>query len=218
MARRPPPPGTRPPLQARSRATFDRFLAAAAELLAERRFEEATVAELVLRARSSVGAFYARFGSKEALLHELDERLFEVGRASWGEFLERERGAGSSAAAILEHLVERLVATRRERRGLLRALALYARSRPGSEFARRGAALNALLVKRLTELLLTRRAEIGHPRPARAVPFAIALADGFTREAIVFEEMGLAPPGLTDRELKTELNRALRSYLRLKEA
>jgi AcrR family transcriptional regulator len=78
---------TRAPRQARSRATFDRLLAAAAELLAERRFEEATVAELVRRAGSSVGAFYARFGSKEALFHELDERLFEAGRASWAEFL-----------------------------------------------------------------------------------------------------------------------------------
>jgi hypothetical protein len=160
----PRPPAARAPVQARSRATLDRFLAAAAELL-----------------------------------------------------LERERADGASASRILETFVERLVAARRERRGLLRALSLYARSRPGSEFARRGAALNALLMRRLTELLLTRRSEIGHPRPARAVPFALALADALTREAIVFEEMGLAPARLTDRELTSELVTALRAYLRLKE-
>jgi hypothetical protein len=49
------------------------------------------------------------------------------------------------------------------------------------------------------------------------VPFALALADALTREAIVFEEMGLAPARLTDRELTSELVTALRAYLRLKE-
>jgi AcrR family transcriptional regulator len=192
-------------------------MAAAAELLAERRFEEATVAELVRRARSSVGAFYARFGSKEAILEELEERIFEVGRASWREFLARERERGASAAAIVEHLVARLVDARRRRRGLLRALALYVRSRPDSSFARRSAELNRRLVRALTGLLLERRAEIGHPRPARAVAFAIEIADSVSREAILYEECGLAPARMSDESLKAELNRTLRLYLRLRE-
>jgi AcrR family transcriptional regulator len=196
---------------------LDRLLAAAAELLAERRFEEATVAELVRRAGSSVGAFYARFGSKEALLHELDERLFEVGRRSWAEFLAPARWAGVPASTIVEQVVGRLVARRRERRGLLRALALYARARPESAFARRGARLNRLLTRRLTELLLRRRAEIGHSRPAQAVAFALEIADSVTRDAIVFADTGLAPARLSDRELAAELTRVLRLHLQLKE-
>jgi AcrR family transcriptional regulator len=207
----------RPPRQARSLATFDRLLGATAELRAERRFEEATVAELVRRAGSSVGAFYARFGSKEALLHELDQRLFEAGRASWAEFLAPTRWAGASAATIVERLVARLVDRRLERRGLLRALALYARSRPESEFARRGARLNRLLARRLTELLLRRRAEIRHPRPARAVAFALEIADSVSRDAILFADTGLAPARLGERELKAELTRSLCLYLRLEE-
>jgi AcrR family transcriptional regulator len=207
----------RPPRQARSLATFDRLLGAAAELLSERRFEEASVAELVRRARSSVGAFYARFGSKEALLHELDERLFEAGRASWAEFLAPRRWAGVSTATIVEQLVARLVDRRRERRGLLRALALYARARPESDFARRGARLNRLLTRRLTELLLRRRGEIGHARPARAVAFALEIADSVSRDAILFADTGLSPAGLSDRELKAELTRVLCLHLRLKE-
>jgi AcrR family transcriptional regulator len=210
-------PRARRPRQARSRATLDRFLAAAAELLAERCFEEATVAELVRRARSSVGAFYARFESKEALLHELDERVLEAGRASWAEFLDPVRWKGKPASALVEGLVARLVDGRRKRRGLLRALALYARARPDSAFARRGAELNRLLTRHLTERLLERRREIGHPDPARAVAFALELADSVTRDAIVFEDTGFAPARLTDRELKSELAGALRLYLRLEE-
>jgi AcrR family transcriptional regulator len=209
--------GVRPPRQARSLATFDRLLGAAAELLAERRFEEAGVAELVRRAGSSVGAFYARFASKEALLHELDERLFEAGRASWAEFLAPRRWAGTPAAAIVEQLVARLVDRRRERRGLLRALALYARTRPESGFSRRSARLNRLLARRLTELLLRRGSEIRHPRPARAVAFALEIADSVSRDAVLFGDTGLAPARLGDRELKAELTRTLCLYLRLQE-
>ena len=216
-ARRGPVPRVREPRQARSRATFDRLLSAAVALLAERRFEDASVAELVRRAGSSVGAFYARFESKEALLHELDVRLFETGRAKWREFLAAERWEGASAAAILSEVIGRLVETRRERRGLLRALALYVRSRPASEFARRSAKLNRLLTDRLTELMLTRRSEIGHPRPALAIAFALEIVDSVTRDAILFADMGLNPARLSDAELEAELLRALKLYLRLKE-
>jgi AcrR family transcriptional regulator len=212
----PPAPGLRRPRQARSRATLDRLLTAAAELLAERRFDEATVAELVERAGSSVGAFYARFGSKEALLHEIDERLFEAGRASWKEFLAAERWEGAGAGEILDALVGLLVAKRRERRGLLRALALHSRSNPRSEFARRSTRLNRMLVSRFTRLLLTRRSEIRHPRPEEAIPLAFQIADSVTRDAIVFEESALAPPR-SDRDLAASLSRVLRLHLGLKE-
>ncbi len=211
----PAAPGVRPPMQARSRATFDRLMTAGAELLAERRFEEATVAELVERAGSSVGAFYARFGSKEALLHEIDERLFEAGRASWKEFLAADRWEGTGTGEILDALVERLVAKRREHRGLLRALALHVRSNPRSGFARRSARLNRLLVERLTALL-SARGGIGRPRPEEAVAFALQIADSVTRDAIVFEESALAPPR-SDRALKAELSRVLRLHLGLEE-
>jgi AcrR family transcriptional regulator len=210
------PASSRVPVQARSRATFDRFLAAAAELLQDRRFEEATVAELVRRARSSVGAFYGRFGTKEALLHELDVRLFEAGREFWKGFLDPRRWDGASAADILASLIHELVRRRRERRGLLRALALYVRTRPDSDFARRSAALNALLSRRLTALLLTRRKEIGHPRPARAAALALQVADCVTRDAILFAPTGLTPARMSDRELEKELHRVLASYLRLR--
>jgi AcrR family transcriptional regulator len=205
------------PRQARSRATFDRLLSAAVALLAERRFEEASVAELVRRAGSSVGAFYARFGSKEALLHELDVRLFEVGRAHWKEFLAPARWKGASAADILDEIVAQIVDRRRERRGLQRALALYVRSRPGSDFARRGARLNRLLTERLTELMLERRSEIGHPRPGLAVAFALEIIDSVTRDAILFADAGLAPARLSDAGLKAELSKTLRRYLQLGE-
>ena len=73
----------RTPRQSRSRATLDRLLDATATLLAEKPFDEASVAEITRRAGTSVGAFYGRFPDKESLLDCFDERFFELrGRAA----------------------------------------------------------------------------------------------------------------------------------------
>ena len=59
------------PLQDRSRRTFEAILDATETLLARRPFEEISIAEIVLKAGSSTGSFYARFPAKDALLPAL---------------------------------------------------------------------------------------------------------------------------------------------------
>src|SRR4051812_47767739 len=103
-----------PPRQARSRATLDRLLAAAEGLLAERGgFERASVADLVRRAKTSVGAFYTRFPDKQALLACFDERFFESGREAWTAFLDPARWAGAGVETIVAAVVTSLVEKRR---------------------------------------------------------------------------------------------------------
>ena len=68
----PPPGGALPAIhQGRSRITAERFVEAAIDLLQTRTFDELSVADLARRAERSVGAFYQRFGSKEAFLTSL---------------------------------------------------------------------------------------------------------------------------------------------------
>src|SRR5262245_4141200 len=207
------PSAVRPPLQARSRATLYRFLQAATELLGERRFEEASVAEIARLARSSVGAFYARFRDKEALVRYLNDQLFEQGRAQWQAFLARERWQGRSAAEIVRAVVQLLVRKRRKHRGLLRAISLYARSRPQPRFAEQAAAANRDVHRLLRELLLERRQEIAHPDPERAISFGLMLVDGATREAILFGEADLLPGKPSDAVLARELAAVWLGYL-----
>jgi AcrR family transcriptional regulator len=203
----------RPPQQARSRATLFRFLQSAIELLGERRFEEASVAEIARRARSSVGAFYARFPDKEALLLYLNDRLFEEGRKLWDEFLAPERWRARPAADIVEAVVGRLVERRRANRGLLRALSLYARSRPSPRFTAHARAMNRHVHSKLAELLLARRDEISHPDPEQAIAFGLLLVDGATREAILFGEAARLPGKPGDAVLARELTAAWLAYL-----
>ena len=206
----------RPPQQARSRATLHRFLEAALELLGERRFEQASVAEIARRAGASVGAFYARFPDKESLLTHLNDRLFEQGREQWDAFLDGAQWRGRSAAEIVEAVVRRIVRKRRAHRGLLRALSLYARSRPDPTFAEHAAALNRHVHRRLRELLLERRREIGHGDPERAISFGLLLVDGATREAILFGEAALLPGKPSDAVLARELTSVWLAYLDVK--
>jgi AcrR family transcriptional regulator len=205
----------RPPQQARSRATLHRFLESALELLGERRFEEASVAEIARRARASVGAFYARFPDKEALLGYLNDQLFEDGRRLWDEFLAPERWHGRSAAEVVEAVVGRLVERRRANRGLLRALSLYARSRPEPRFTAHARAMNHHVHRKLAELLLARREEVGHADPELAIAFGLLFVDGATREAILFGEAARLPGKPSDAVLVRELSAAWLAYLGL---
>lgn len=203
----------RVPQQARSRATLDRFLEAAVTLLAERSFEEAPVAEIARRARASVGAFYARFADKDALMTYVNERLFEGGRASWDALLASERWRGRGAAAIVGEVVATIVRKRRAHKGLLRALALYARSRPAPGFLEHAVTLNRHVQQRLSALLLERRHELGHPDPRQAIGYGLLMVDGATRDAILFDELVPLPRQPSDAALARELTRAWLAYL-----
>jgi len=207
------PPTMRPPQQARSRATLHRFLEAAIELLGDRQFEQASVAEIARRARSSVGAFYARFADKDALLAYINERLFEEGRQLWDEFLAPERWQERGTAEIVGAVVSRLVERRRANRGLLRALSLYARSRPDPAFSAHARAMNRHVHRKLAELLLARPREIAHPDPEQAIAFGLLMVDGATREAILFGEAARLPGKPTDAMLARELSAAWLAYL-----
>jgi AcrR family transcriptional regulator len=67
----------REPAQERSRRSLERILDAAAVLIAKNGVESLTVADVVHRARSSVGSFYARFADKDALVREVQDRFVE---------------------------------------------------------------------------------------------------------------------------------------------
>ena len=75
-----------PPRQARARATVERIFEATVRLLADRPFEAISVADIVSEAHTSVGAFYKRFSSKDALLPVLRESLQQLAGRFGSEF------------------------------------------------------------------------------------------------------------------------------------
>jgi AcrR family transcriptional regulator len=67
-----------PTKQARSRRTRDALIAAAWKLLATRSWQVISISDLVKAAGCSVGAFYARFADKEALLEALASEFLKT--------------------------------------------------------------------------------------------------------------------------------------------
>jgi len=201
----------RPPRQARSRETLDRILDAAQGLVAEKGFEDATVAEVVRRAGSSVGAFYARFRDKEGLLYALYDRYLEQAMATTDEALDAARWKGVPVEALLASVVRFLVAVFREQRGLIRAFVV--RNHTDPEFAAREARLSRYVGEKLAALLLEHRHRIDHPKPEYAVRLGLSMVFSTIESTVLFGETRAGDLAVDDDRLAAELTRAWLAYL-----
>src|SRR5688572_16612275 len=112
-----------PPRQRRSERTLERIGKAVRSLMAEKRFEDITVDEVVRRARTSVGSFYARFPSKDALLQWLDATYYSESRRVIAEALEPSRWQGVGAAPMVRELARIYVQFLRRHADVLRPIA-----------------------------------------------------------------------------------------------
>jgi AcrR family transcriptional regulator len=200
----------RPPQQARSQETLDRILDAAEDLVAAKGIDDAPIAEIVRRAGSSVGAFYARFRDKDGLVHALYERYYEQAVATADEALDPARWDGAGCAEILSAVIRFLVSIYREQHGLIRAFVVRNHTHP--EFQARQERLSHHVAERLSALLLARRAEIEHPDPGTASVFGLTLVFSTLESTVLFGEMRSAL-ALSDDALSTELTRAYLAYL-----
>ncbi len=96
------------PQQVRSRKRYDAILDAAAQVFAERGFEEATTQEIAERAHTSIGSLYRFFANKPALFRAMVERY--AARAE--ELLERMLANASSQSIpeLIDTIVDASVA------------------------------------------------------------------------------------------------------------
>ncbi len=201
----------RPPQQTRSQETLDRILDAAEALVSEKGFEDTTVAEVVRRAGSSVGAFYTRFHDKDGLLHALYDRFFEQAIATADEALDPERWEGARIGEVLAVVVRFLVSIYRDQLGLIRAFVI--RNNVDAEFRARRERLSRYVSDGLCTLLMERRAEIRHEDPACAALFGLTLVYGALDGAMLFGDLRSGPLVLSDDDFAAELTRAYVAYL-----
>jgi AcrR family transcriptional regulator len=201
----------RPIHQARSQETLERILEAAEEVLAEKDFDNATVGEIVRRAKSSVGALYARFNDKDSLLVVLHERFCEQAVATTEAVLDPARWKGASIAEILSTALPFVVHVYQQKRGLLRAFML--RGCNDAQFAERGMRVGREISERLIALLLPRRNEIKHPDPVLAIDFGLRAAMDILDLTTFWGDMQRSKLTLTPEQMSDELVRMFLSYL-----
>jgi AcrR family transcriptional regulator len=117
---------TTTPKQARSQARLERILDAAEHVFARVGFESASIAQIMRRAKSSVGVFYQRFQSKEEIFGAVVQRFTEQAINSTDELFTSAQYRPTTPTELLPQVMPLLVSVYRERRGLLRAILLRA--------------------------------------------------------------------------------------------
>lgn len=195
---------------------MDRILDAAEAVISERGFDAATISDIVRRAQSSVGVFYARFRDKDALLNLLHERFLEEAVATTDAALDPAAWEGASISEIITELLPFLVRIYRERLGLIRAFIL--RGVHDSSFAESAGRMCEHITERLRGLLLARIEEIGHPQPALAVEFGIRMVFAMLDQSTLMASVQTLAAGMSDEELAAELVRTNLSYLGIETA
>lgn len=181
--KRPRLPRVREPRQARSIETYRRLLDAAEEILLTASFDDTPIARIAARADVTIGAFYARFRNKDALLRKLEERMNDDFSALNNENIGDLEHVTFDGMILSHH--RRLISVYRRRRGIARALVL--RSRADGSLRRRIERLNARNLPAFARAIRA-RARIAHPHPEEAIRFALLAVRSICREVVLFQE------------------------------
>jgi AcrR family transcriptional regulator len=203
------------PRQARSERTTERITAAALALLERKSFADLSVAEIARRAGVSVGGFYARFPSKDALLQYFDVNVVEGILARARTELDGDRLAGRGAREVAQVYIALAVRMFRTHRQVLQQVALRSRTSRDPAFRERIRAANRFLHGRFRELLIERRTEIGHPHPERAIDLGLTFVSAAMREYVLFAEYRPDFAAIRDKDLIDELTDAFCAYLQI---
>lgn len=156
----------REPQQGRSRASFERMLLTAEQLMIERGSVDFTLNEVAKAGKVSIGSIYCRFDSKDDLVHAVQDRVLK--RVD-DEMLQKIASAGEKAVG-LEDAVHQLVDSVAESLNgfaeLMRPLMLRASTDP--VIASIGKQSYTRTADAFAAALLAFKDEIAHPEPARA--------------------------------------------------
>jgi len=199
------------PKQARSEDTLRRILEAAESLIEEKGLADVSIPEIVRRAGSSIGGFYARLQDKNALLRALEERFFGDLSQRLEELDNAQRWRAASLPDIVAACVEELVSATRQRRNLIQAFLFRASQDP--EFQHAALRFRDRVSNRIGQLLFRRREEFRHPDPLVAIDLAVQLAFGLMFQLVLTGELRAGGRVLSDAELKKELEVSFLRYL-----
>lgn len=178
-------PQLRQPLQQRSRASHLRVIQATEDLLRTRGDGDFTLAEISTTASVSIGSIYHFFGAKEALIQAIQRQVLDEILARLDALIDS-AGEAQTLPSVVAGLVDGLAETSRQHAPILRPLILCANSDPRlAQGARRA---YQAVARRVSRVLLTRRASITHPDPDRATIAMFRLIHGAIARTLAFGE------------------------------
>lgn len=200
----------RAPLQGRSRASYERMLAAAESMLATRGSDDFTLNEVSKAGKVSIGSIYNRFESKEALLHAVQLRILTRVETRMDERLAAARNETSDLDGLVIRLVDAVSETLRDYSELMRPLMHIAST--DSIVAKTGKQSYQRAVDQVKSALLEYRGDILQPDADRAVDSAFRVL-----YASIARNLGFgAPTSAFEADwavLKEDLSRMIAQFL-----
>ena len=202
-----------PARQRRSKDTEHRLLDAAERLMLRSEWDDISISEIALAAGASVGGFYARFPSKDAMLATLHDRYEADRNAKFKQLFGRD-WTDVKLDERIRAFVGCTISLMHARRAVLRTFLIRYWRKP-EDFDGKFDERLAGLYKQAQELLLECEESIGHRHPRKAVATALSMITAYCRDALVLKP---APgPGAVDQsaeELQEELSAMISAYLR----
>ncbi len=193
------------PRQARSRATVDAILEAAAQVFRRHGYAAGTTDRIAERAGVSVGSLYQYFPNKDALLVALAERHIDAGFARVREILSQALADAPSLDTLLRRAVEGMIALHDHEPELHRVLFEEAPLPPS---LRKNLRRRELAFARELQALLEAHRDVRMRDPALSAYVVVQTIEGLVHSYILHPPEGIDAAALTD-----EIVRMLHGHL-----
>jgi AcrR family transcriptional regulator len=200
------------PRQKRSRESLERLLESAEDHIRQNGYESLTVVGVVNSIGLSVGAFYARFPDKTALLHAVQQRFHARIEPLIREQMLEEAGSAGTLAETVERAVEVLIRHVVGERELSRGFMTLSVADPVLRAF--GEHVNRERREAFSEVVMRHAAEIGHEDAQLAVDIAYGMYAAVVRGRLVFGAEHELYYGIEGATLYGELKEALVLYLK----
>ena len=199
-----------PPQQERSRASFERVIAAATALLEEEGYDGFTLAEVSKRANVSIGSIYARVKSKDDLFYVIQDRYMSV-TENRPRLQDPDAWGGLTPHDLVVEVVHEIGDLFQVNQRLLRVF--MHRGIVDPLVAARSSASVSRFHDEVEVIMLTQREAIAHADPALAIDVAFRMAWGTLARQIMYGPTFESRRVVAWETLVAELGSACAAYL-----
>jgi AcrR family transcriptional regulator len=199
------------PKQARSERTLFRLLDAAEALIVEQGLAGLSIPEVVRRAGSSVGGFYARFRDKNELLRALEERFFLEVQSRLDALADERRWADAPVRDIVIAAVDELVTVTDARRALIKAFMF--RATVDVQIRDEAVGFRNRAAQRIAALLVGKSPAFRHPEPVLAIDLGVQAAFSLMNQHVLLDGTEAAGRMISLDDLKREIARLFIAYV-----
>ncbi|MEM8621071.1 MAG: TetR/AcrR family transcriptional regulator [Actinomycetota bacterium] len=203
----------RPGKQTRSFVTQQALLDSAEQLFYERGEDATTVADIAAQAGVSIGAVYHHFRDKRAVKLALVERFSDTYRATLTAAFDPDRWEGASIGEVVESYLQFSFAAGRARPSFLGSV--FRLAAIDADVAGKMRDFRIVADTGLRDLLVARRANIGHPQPEFAVTIAVEQIHSTLRDRLYGAQVPTRLAADRDDAVAAEVARAICAYLKV---